>query len=92
MEWMTSQEAQLIMSRTGMFPTNMKAIKALAINRNSFVYPYTDALDSFLVRPPVKNWSEIDNVYTKYLHEIFMEEVSVKEGLDRAAAEIDRLL
>lgn len=102
MRWMTGKQAQLIMSRTGLIPTNLEAAKTLNSNRNSFtiphvnpnsfIYPYIEALDHAFLRPPVKNWSKIDGVYTFYLRKIFVGELSVKAGLDRAATEIDILL
>ncbi|HTG68050.1 MAG TPA: extracellular solute-binding protein [Candidatus Udaeobacter sp.] len=92
MKWMSGKEAQLIMSRTGLIPTNVDAAKALKVSEDSFIYPYVEALDSSFVRPPVKNWSKIDEVYTHYSEKIFRGEISVKDGLNRAAAEIDKLL
>lgn len=92
MKWMAGKEAQLVMSRTGLIPTNIEASKVLTVNRDSFIYPYVKALDHAFLRPPVKNWSKIDEVYSRYLRKIFEGELPVKDGLDRAAAEIDTLL
>lgn len=92
MKWMAGKEAQLVMSRTGLIPANMEAAKALTVNRDSFIYPYVKALDHGFLRPPVKNWGKIDEVYSRYLRKILTGELSVKDGLDRAAAEIDLLL
>lgn len=92
MKWMTSKEAQLTMSRTGLIPTNVDAEKELTVNKDSFIYPYIVALDHAFLRPPVKNWSKINEVYTLYLRKIFLGELPVKDGLDRAAVEIDILL
>jgi multiple sugar transport system substrate-binding protein len=91
-KWMSGKEPQLIMSRTGLFPTNIEAVKALKVNRDSFIYPYFTGLDSAFHRPPVKNWSRIDEVYTNYLNKIFIGDFTVRDGLDRAAVEIDKLL
>lgn len=91
-KWMSGKDPQLIMSRTGLLPANLDSVKSLRVSPDSFVYPYLTVLNSTFRYPPVKNWNQIDEVYTLYLHEIFSGEVSVKDGLDRAAAEIDGLL
>ncbi|MNO31302.1 Multiple sugar-binding protein precursor [compost metagenome] len=92
MEWMTGKEAQLIMARAGLIPANTEAAKAMPVSRDSYLYPYVDAMDHSFLRPPVKNWSKIEKVYIEYLHKIFLGECSVRDGLNRAAAEIDKLL
>ncbi|WP_340007054.1 extracellular solute-binding protein [Paenibacillus sp. FSL K6-0276] len=92
MKWMTGKEAQLTMARAGLIPTNKEAVKALSLDKDFYLYPYVEAMDDTFLRPTVKNWSRIDEVYTLYLHKIFMGELPVKVGLDRAAAEIDKLL
>lgn len=92
MKWMTGKEAQLIMARAGLIPANREAVKALGVNKDSYLYPYVEAMDDTFLRPAVKNWSEIEEVYTLYLHKIFLGDLSVRDGLDRAAAEIDKLL
>ncbi|MBT2722193.1 extracellular solute-binding protein [Bacillus sp. ISL-46] len=92
MKWMTAKKAQLTMAQTGLIPTNLKARDAWKVNRNSFLYPYVNATDDVFLRPPVKNWGNIEQVYTGYMSRIFLGELSVQEGLDRAAAEIDILL
>ncbi|MGG3625111.1 extracellular solute-binding protein [Bacillus gobiensis] len=92
LKWMSGKEAQLMMSKVGIFPTNLEAAKSMNSNRDSYTIPYKEALDHTFQRPSVKNWSEIDEVYTRYMRNIFQGEISVKEGLTRAAEEIDRLL
>ncbi|MGM0874683.1 MAG: extracellular solute-binding protein [Bacillota bacterium] len=92
MNWMTKKEAQLVMARTGLIPTNLEASKAFKVTRNSYLSPYKEATENAIQWPPVKNWCKIDEVYTEHLNKIFAGELSVKDGLDRAAAEIDRLL
>ncbi|MDQ0194490.1 extracellular solute-binding protein [Paenibacillus wynnii] len=92
MKWMTGKEAQMIMVRAGLIPTNREAVKALSVNKDLYLYSYLEAMDNTFLRPTVKNWSKIEKVYTLYMHKIFLGELSVKDGLDRAAAEIDKLL
>jgi multiple sugar transport system substrate-binding protein len=79
-------------AKTGLIPTNLEAANASKIARDSYLHTYVEAADNAFFWPPVKNWSKIDEVYTEYLTKIFSGDLSVKEGLDQAAAEIDRLL
>lgn len=91
MKWMVNTQSQIAMSQTGIIPTNLKA-KEIKAQGESFIHPYTEALDHTFLRPPVKRYSRIDATYIKYMTKIFQEELSVKQGLTEAAAEIDRLL
>lgn len=92
LKWMTGKEAQLMISKTGLFPTNSEAADSMKVDRDSYIYPYQEALDNAFQRPSVRNWGKIDEVYTLYMRKIFRGEISVKDGLTRAAEEIDRLL
>lgn len=92
LKFMSGKEPQLVMSRTGMIPTNVEAFDALEIGRDSYIHPYQQAMKAAHPLPPVKNWSKIDETYTRYLQEIFLGQWTVKGGLDRAASEIDSLL
>lgn len=92
MKWMTGKEAQLTMASTGLIPTNQEARFAWTINRDSYLYPYAEATDDAFLRPPVENWGNIEQVYTGYMSKIFLGELTVQEGLNRAAADIDILL
>ncbi|WP_445506520.1 extracellular solute-binding protein [Niallia sp. 03190] len=93
MKWMTAKKAQLLMAQTGLIPTNMEAAKILEESGKSYPYSsYVEAMNYAFLWISDKNWYKIDKVYTDYLIKIFAGELSVKEGLDRAAAEIDELL
>ncbi|WP_445487665.1 extracellular solute-binding protein [Niallia sp. 03133] len=92
LKWMTSKEAQLMMSKAGIFPTNLEAADSLNFKQNSYNLPYQEALDFTFQRPSVENWDEMDEVYTIYMNKIFQGEISVKEGLTKAAEEIDHFL
>ncbi len=91
MKWMVNTQSQIAMSQTGLIPTNLKA-KEIKVQGESFIHPFAEALNHTFLRPPVKNYSRIDGIYTAYMTKIFQEELSVKQGLTEAAAEIDRLL
>ncbi|MGG3623078.1 extracellular solute-binding protein [Bacillus gobiensis] len=92
LKWMTEKETQLTMTKSGLIPTNKEAVDTFTSMQDSYHFPYSETADQAFSWPPVKNWSKIEEVYTYYLSEIFKGKLSVKEGLDRAAAEIDKLL
>ncbi|WP_051250416.1 extracellular solute-binding protein [Paenibacillus harenae] len=91
MKWMIRKDSQIAMSQTGLIPTTLEA-KDMKARDESFIPPYTEALEHTFLRPPVKEWSAMDKIYSEYMTSIFQGELSVKEGLTRAAAEIDLLL
>ncbi|AJY75892.1 extracellular solute-binding protein [Paenibacillus beijingensis] len=92
LKWMTGKEAQLKMSKIGLFPTNLEAARSMKVNRDSYIYPYREAIDHAFLKTSIKNWDKIDEVYTLYMRKIFREEISLKIGLTQAAEAIDRLL
>lgn len=91
MKWMTSSLPQTLMLKTGLIPTNLEAREA-KVKEDSYYYPFTEALNHTFLRPPVKRWSAIDEVYTSYMTQIFQKELTVKDGLTQAAQRIDVLL
>lgn len=91
MKFMTSKPSQEIMAQTGLIPTNREAkVKNAALE--SIIRPYEEALNNSFLRPPVKAWSQIDEIYTSYMTRIFQGELSAEEGLTKAASEIDIVL
>lgn len=92
MKWMTSKEVQLVMSQTGLIPTNRAAAKSLSFDPNSYLYPYAKGISKRFLWAPVKNWAPIDEVYHSYMKRIIEGKLPVREGLDEAARQIDRLL
>jgi multiple sugar transport system substrate-binding protein len=53
---------------------------------------YIESIDRTFLRPPVPEWNEINSIYTEYFRLMFSAELSVEEGLKKAAEEIDELL
>lgn len=92
LKWMTGKEAQMMISRSGLLPTNREAAQSMKVSRDSYIHPYQEALANAVQRPAIRNWEKIDEVYSLYLGKIFLGEISAKEGLTRAAEKIDRLL
>jgi multiple sugar transport system substrate-binding protein len=40
----------------------------------------------------VADWAQIDEIYTKYMQMMILGRIGVKEGLDLAAKEMDKIL
>lgn len=91
MKWMVREDSQIAMSKTGLIPTNMKA-KVIKAQDDSFIPPFTQALDQTFLRPPVKHWGKIEEIYLDYMIRIFQGELSAREGLTEAAEQIDKWL
>lgn len=87
--WMTSEEPQRIMAETGLIPT----IQGLENNvTNPLLAPYLEQLKNARPRPPVPNWTAIDEQFARMVERILAGELPVEEATDRAAAVIDELL
>lgn len=87
--WMTSEEPQRIMGETGLIPT----IKELENTVQSPLFkPYLEQLKQAKPRPPVPNWTVIDEVFARMVERILTDEMSIPEATDKAAAQIDALL
>ncbi|QNK58813.1 extracellular solute-binding protein [Paenibacillus sp. PAMC21692] len=87
--WMTSEEPQRIMAETGLIPT----IQGIENNvTNPLLAPYLEQLGQARPRPPVPNWTAIDEEFARMVERILAGEMSVGEATDRAAARIDELL
>ncbi|MDF2835006.1 MAG: extracellular solute-binding protein [Paenibacillus sp.] len=87
--WMTSEEPQRMMAETGLIPT----IQGLENNvSNRLLAPYLEQLKNAKPRPPVPNWSAIDEEFARMVERIMAGEMAVDEATDRAAARIDELL
>lgn len=90
MTWMTGKESQLVMAKAGLIPASREADSAWT--PEPYLEPFEQSEDKAIFRPRVKNWSKIEKVYAEYMQKIFVGELSVKDGLDRAAVQLDRLL
>ncbi|PFG07791.1 extracellular solute-binding protein [Bacillus sp. es.034] len=91
-KWMTTEEPQSLLLKAGLLPTN----KRVEISNFAEEYPYyksyIESIDEAFLRPPVPQWEEINTILTNTFRNIFSGEVSVEEGLKKAAADIDRQL
>jgi multiple sugar transport system substrate-binding protein len=87
--WMTSEEPQRVMAETGLIPT----IRGLENNMpNKLLAPYLEQLKNAKPRPPVPNWTAIDEEFARMVERIMAGEMAVEEATELASSRIDELL
>jgi multiple sugar transport system substrate-binding protein len=92
LKWMTQVEQQTYLAQTGLIPANKMVELSGFFDQYPYYQTYLDSLDDVILRPTVAHWLMIDEIYKKYLTLIFTETISVEEGLQQAAVEIDQIL
>ncbi len=92
LKWMTKVEQQTYLAQTGLIPANRLVELSGFFDAFPYYQTYLDSLDDVLLRPTVSQWLNIDAIYEEYLTLILTEKISVEEGLQRAAIEIDQIL
>lgn len=89
-EFMTSQQAQVLMGQTGQMPTLQSA------SSDSSLPPYFQTFDQQLrtakPRTVSPNWEKIDSILTDAFNKSLRHTTSVQSALDAAATQIDALL
>ncbi|MDQ6423129.1 extracellular solute-binding protein [Paenibacillus sp. LHD-117] len=87
--WMTSEEPQRIMAETGLIPTIQGLENSVP---NPIFKPYLEQLKRAKPRPPVPNWTAIDEEFARMVERIMAGELTVEAATDQAAVQIDGLL
>jgi multiple sugar transport system substrate-binding protein len=91
-KWMTTEEPQGLLLKAGLLPTNKRVEIESIAEEYPYYKSYIESIDQAFLRPPVPQWEEINTILTNAFRNIFSGEVSVEEGLKKAAADIDRQL
>ncbi|OIJ17492.1 hypothetical protein BKP37_03090 [Anaerobacillus alkalilacustris] len=91
-KWLTDIDAQTHMAQTGLMPTNKYVNLSGAFDETPYYQPYLDSVSSAFLPPSVPQFENINEIYSHYLELIFLENISVEEGLSEAAKEIDEIL
>jgi multiple sugar transport system substrate-binding protein len=92
LKWMTTETPQQMLLQTGQLPTNKNVKMSGVFEQYPYYLNYLNSLDQTFLRPTVSEWRRIEEIYASYLRMIFSETISVREGLSKAATEIDRML
>jgi multiple sugar transport system substrate-binding protein len=91
-KWMTTETPQKLMFETGLIPTNKNVGLLGLYQKYPYYRPYVESINNTFLRPPVSEWSEIEQIYTRYLKLILSKNMTVEEGLKEATIKIDLLL
>gem|GEM_PF-4870731 len=92
MRWMTDVPYQTVMAGTGLLPTNRRAAENIRAGAGGYVQSYVASMDRVFLRPPVRDWERIEEIFKDALQSIFLGDADVRETLDAAAREIDRVM
>ncbi len=91
-KWMTTETPQRMLLETGLIPTNKHVEVEDLYKLHPYLQAYVESLEHAFLRPPIAEWSKVDEIYTRYMKQIFSKSMTVEEGLHQAAIEIDKLL
>ena len=92
MKYLASEEAQLAMAEAGMIPVTRSAVEKMNISETPYLEAYLDQLETAKPRTPSANWGQIDTLLGNAFEKAIRGEVSAKDALNQAAAEVDKLL
>jgi len=92
MQFLMTEEPQILMSQTGLIPTNAKAANSEKVLSVPFIGPYIEQIKTAKPRTPHPSWGKIEETLTLYFEKAVRGELAVKDALDQAAQEIDGFL
>ncbi|MDI6605436.1 MAG: ABC transporter substrate-binding protein [Thermoanaerobacteraceae bacterium] len=94
LQWVTSKEVQKEMAlKFGVPPTRKSLYSDKELVDKYRYYPtQLDALEHSVARPRSPYWSQIEDVWGLYLSQIVSGQIGIKEGLDKANSEIEKIL
>ncbi|HHU72772.1 MAG TPA: extracellular solute-binding protein [Clostridiales bacterium] len=91
MKFMTSEYAQVEMSKCGQIPVSKKALENDIVKQADFA-PFLEAIKVAKSRPTVASWSEIDNELNSAVTAVVNNQKTAKEAMDELALKVDKLL
>ncbi len=91
-KWMTGKEAQETMFKVGQIPTNRTAEMPEALRSNPFFKATMEGIRNPYLRPPIPRLYDIEEIFTDNMLLVFAGKLTTREGLDRAAAEIEAII
>lgn len=97
-QWFSSTPVQVEWNRaTGFMPVkksvaNDPGYKAWVKNARPLLQPFVDSMAFARPRPPVPSYPQISDIFARYVQEALYGRMSVKDALNKAAAEVTPLL
>lgn len=94
LKWVTGKEAEKEMALSGGgVPTRVSLYSDSDLVAKYRHFPaQLDALQHSVARPRTPSWSKIEDVWGLYLSQIVSGDIEIKEGLDRANAELEKII
>ncbi len=91
-KWMTDETPQTELAKTGLIPSNKNVELSRFYKQYPYYQTYLEGLNEAIQIMPIGQWSKIDEIYTKYFKMIFSGSISVEDGLNEAAKQMDQIL
>lgn len=91
MQFMTSEYAEIEMSKCGQIPVNKAALESDIVKNASFA-PFIEAIQTAKARPTVSAWTEMDDALSTAMTAVCNGEKTAKEAMDELAVAFDGLL
>lgn len=91
-KWMIGKEPQNLMLETGLIPTNKYVEVGGVFDQYPYYELYVKGIEQSFLRPPIAQWNQFDELFTKYMNLIFSESMSVENALKEAADQMEYLL
>jgi multiple sugar transport system substrate-binding protein len=91
-KWMADIEAQQLLAKTGLIPANKNVDFAKIFEETPYYKPYIQGIKHSFLRPPIAEWDQIEEIYTRYFKLILAGTVDIQIGLNKAAQEIDQTM
>ncbi|WP_373212743.1 extracellular solute-binding protein [Ruminococcus sp. 5_1_39BFAA] len=91
MQFMTSEFAQVEMSKCGQIPVNEAALENETVKEADFA-PFLEAIKTAKSRPTVSCWSEIDSELATAVTAVMNGEKAAQDAMDELAEKVDALL
>jgi multiple sugar transport system substrate-binding protein len=92
MKWMLGEEPQQIMVEAGMIPTNKNAANAIDTNKNPYIAPFIEQLNTALPRTPIPQWGEMETIFNLSFEKAIRGEQTAAEALNEAVKQINAVL
>ncbi|NLJ19496.1 extracellular solute-binding protein [Globicatella sulfidifaciens] len=92
LKWMTTETPQRYMAEAGLIPSNKSVELSGFYEEYPYYQVYLNNLDQGVLRPPLPQWWDIEELYSHYMNRIFSGEMPIEEGLTEAAYEIDQVI
>ncbi|HZG86303.1 extracellular solute-binding protein [Paenibacillus sp.] len=92
--WMLGKEAQTALFGAGLIPTHREALRDAEqiVAENPYLKAYMEGIADSFVRPPVPQWSKVEEIYKKAMEDMFLHNRDVRVTLNEAAARMDEAL